>query len=142
MRTRWARHATDMVEMGNVYKIIVQKPHGRRQLGRYWYRRKDQVKWMFEKQGMKVWTISTNLNGFYEYKNRSSTSIKGWPNKCPSPSQDGLCSTELGQGGMLTSRCECYQWYSILTAHIFWGVFLWKQLYKIRYPVLWFFFVK
>jgi len=35
MRTRWARHATDMVEMGNVYKIIVQKPHGRRQLGRY-----------------------------------------------------------------------------------------------------------
>jgi hypothetical protein len=49
MRIRWARHATDMVGMRSVYKIIVQKPHGRRQLGRYWYRRKDEVKWMFEK---------------------------------------------------------------------------------------------
>jgi hypothetical protein len=37
---------------------------------------------------------------------------------------------------MLTSRCESYQWYSILTAHIFWGVFLWKQLYSIRYQVV------
>jgi len=35
MRTRWARHATDMVEIASVYKIIIQKPHGRRQLGRY-----------------------------------------------------------------------------------------------------------
>jgi hypothetical protein len=54
MRTRWARRVTDMVGMESVYKIIVQKPHGRRQLSRYCYRRKDQVKWMFEKQGMKV----------------------------------------------------------------------------------------
>lgn len=43
---------------------------------------------------------------------------------CPSPSQEGLCSTQLGQGGILTSRCECYQWYSILTAHIFGGTFM------------------
>jgi len=54
MRTRWARHVTDMVGIGSVYEIIVQKLHGRRQLSRYWYRRKDQVKWMFETQGMKV----------------------------------------------------------------------------------------
>jgi hypothetical protein len=53
MRIRWARHA-DMVQKGSMYEIIVQKPHGRRQLGRYWYRGKDQVKWLFEKQGMKV----------------------------------------------------------------------------------------
>jgi hypothetical protein len=43
-----------MVKTGSVNKIIVKKSHGRRQLGRYWYRRKDQVKWMSEKQGMKV----------------------------------------------------------------------------------------
>jgi hypothetical protein len=46
MRVRWTRHE-DMEEKGSVYKIIVQKPHWRRQLGRYWYRGKDQVKWMY-----------------------------------------------------------------------------------------------
>jgi hypothetical protein len=41
---RWAGHVAWMEEMRNVYKILVTKPEGKRQLGRPMCRWKDNIR--------------------------------------------------------------------------------------------------
>jgi hypothetical protein len=41
---RWVGHIAHIAEMENVYKILVGKPEGKKQLGRPMYRWEDNIK--------------------------------------------------------------------------------------------------
>jgi hypothetical protein len=49
-RIRWAGHVASMGAMKNVYKLLVEKSEGKRQLGRSWSRWEDNIK-------MELWKI-------------------------------------------------------------------------------------
>jgi hypothetical protein len=50
-----------MEERGGVYKVLVGKPEGKRPLGRPRRRWEDNIKWIFRKWNMGVWTGSSWL---------------------------------------------------------------------------------
>jgi hypothetical protein len=49
---RWAAHVVCMGEMRNVYKILIEKPDGKRPLTRP---RRIILKWILGKYGLRVW---------------------------------------------------------------------------------------
>jgi hypothetical protein len=73
MRMRWAGHLAHMGEEGNVYKVLVGKPEGKRQLGRLRHRWEDgirmdlretgwrSVEWIQLAQDMDRWQAVVNM---------------------------------------------------------------------------------
>ena len=55
-RMRWAGHVARMGERRGVYRVLVGKPEGKRQLGRPRRRWEDNIKIDFQKWGVGVWT--------------------------------------------------------------------------------------
>jgi hypothetical protein len=50
-KTKWAGHVARMVEKGNAYRILVEKPEGNRRLGRPSRRWKDNIRMDLRKIG-------------------------------------------------------------------------------------------
>jgi hypothetical protein len=48
-------------ERRGVYRSLMAKPEGKRPLGRPWPRREDNIKWIFRKWDVGVWTESVWL---------------------------------------------------------------------------------
>jgi hypothetical protein len=46
---RWAGHVARIGEKRDAYRILVERPEGRRQLGRPRRRWEDNIKWVFKK---------------------------------------------------------------------------------------------
>ena len=50
-----------MKERRSVYRVLVEKPEGKRPLGRPRHRWDDNIRWIFRKQDVGVWTGSNWL---------------------------------------------------------------------------------
>jgi len=50
-RMRWAGHVARMGERRGVFRVLVGKPEGKRPLGRYWRRWKDNIKMDLQEVG-------------------------------------------------------------------------------------------
>jgi len=57
---RWTGHVAHMGERKGVYRVLVGKPEGNRPFGRP-RRRWEDVRWIFRKWGMEIWTGSSWL---------------------------------------------------------------------------------
>jgi hypothetical protein len=57
-RMRWAGHAADLAEMRGVYRVLVGKPEGKRQLERPRPRWEDNIKMDLQEVGCGAWTGS------------------------------------------------------------------------------------
>jgi len=55
-RIRWAGYVARMGEGRGMYRVLVGKPKVKRPLGRPRRRWEDNLKWIFRKWGMGVWT--------------------------------------------------------------------------------------
>jgi hypothetical protein len=55
-RMRWAGHAASTGEGRGVYRVLLGKPEGKRPLGRPRSRWDDNIKWIFRKWDVGVWT--------------------------------------------------------------------------------------
>jgi hypothetical protein len=55
-KMRWTGHVARVGETSNAYKILVEKPEGKRRLGRPTRRWGIILEWILGKQGGKVWT--------------------------------------------------------------------------------------
>jgi hypothetical protein len=55
-RMRWARHVARMLEERDVYRVLVRKPEGKRQLGRPRHRWEDNIRMDFQEVGCGGWT--------------------------------------------------------------------------------------
>jgi hypothetical protein len=55
-RMRWAGHVAQMGEGRGVYRVLVGKPEGKRQLGRPRRRWEDNIKMDLQEVGCGVWT--------------------------------------------------------------------------------------
>jgi hypothetical protein len=55
-RVRWAGLVARMVEKRGVYKVLVEKPEGKRQLGRPKRRWEDNIRMDLQEVGCGVWT--------------------------------------------------------------------------------------
>jgi len=53
---RWAGHVAHMWKYRGVYKLLMGKPEGKRQLGRPRYRWEDNIKMDLQEVGCGVWT--------------------------------------------------------------------------------------
>jgi hypothetical protein len=60
-RMRWAGHAALMGKKRGVYRVLVGKPNSKRPPGRPRRRWKDNIKWIFRKWELGVWTGSSWL---------------------------------------------------------------------------------
>jgi hypothetical protein len=60
-RMRWAGHMARMSERRGVYRVLVGKPEGRRPLIRPRHRWEENIKWIFSKWNVGVWTGSSWL---------------------------------------------------------------------------------
>jgi len=58
---RWAGHVAHMEQRRGVYRVLVGKPEGKRPLGRPRRRWEDNIKWIFRKWDVGVWTGSSWL---------------------------------------------------------------------------------
>jgi hypothetical protein len=50
-RMRWARHVAEMREKRNAYRILTEKPEGKKPLGRPRYRWMNIIKFILERMG-------------------------------------------------------------------------------------------
>jgi hypothetical protein len=53
---RWTGHVAHMAETRNSYKMLVEKPEGKRQLGKNRHRGEVLLKWILRKYGVMLWT--------------------------------------------------------------------------------------
>ena len=58
-RMRWAGHVARMGQRRGVYRVLVGKPEGRRPFGRPRHRLEDNIRWIFRKWDVGVWTGSS-----------------------------------------------------------------------------------
>jgi hypothetical protein len=58
---RWAGHVERMGEKRGVYRVLVEKPEGKRPLGRPRRKWEDNIIWIFRKYCFGVWTGSSCL---------------------------------------------------------------------------------
>jgi hypothetical protein len=58
---RWSGHVARMGESRDVYRILMGKPEGKRPLGRHRLRWEGNIKWIFRKWDVRVWTGSSWL---------------------------------------------------------------------------------
>jgi len=58
---RWAGHVAGMEERRSVYRVLVGKPEGKRPLGRPRRRWEENIKWIFRKWDVGIWTGSSWL---------------------------------------------------------------------------------
>jgi hypothetical protein len=57
-RMRWAGHVARMGERRGIYRVLLGKPEGKTPLGRPRCRCEDNIRWIFRKWGVGVWTGS------------------------------------------------------------------------------------
>jgi hypothetical protein len=62
-RMRWARHVARMGEEGNVYKVLVGKPEGKRPLGRPRRRWEDRVRMDLREIGLGGCGLDSTVSG-------------------------------------------------------------------------------
>ena len=68
-RMRWTGHVARMGESRGVYGVLVGKPEGKKPLGRLRRRWEDNIKWIFMKWDVGVWTGSSyHLQGTHTVK--------------------------------------------------------------------------
>jgi DNA transposition AAA+ family ATPase len=60
-RMRWAAHVARMGERTGVYRVLVGTPERKRPLGKPRRRWEDNIKWIFRKWDVRVWTGSSWL---------------------------------------------------------------------------------
>jgi hypothetical protein len=60
-RKRWAGHVARVVEGRGVFRVLVGKPEGKRPLGRPRHRWENNIKIIFRKWDVDVWTGSSWL---------------------------------------------------------------------------------
>ena len=75
---RWAGHVAHMVERRGVYRVLVEKPEGKRLLGRPRRRWKDNIKMDYQEVecGGMDWIELASVAGTCECGNEPSGSIK------------------------------------------------------------------
>jgi hypothetical protein len=54
---RWAGHVARIGDRNGAYKVLVQRPEGKRSLGRPRHRWEANIKWVFKKLDREAWTI-------------------------------------------------------------------------------------
>jgi hypothetical protein len=58
---RWAGHVARTGERRVVYGVLVREPEGKRPLGRPRRRWEDDIRWIFRKWDVGLWTVSSWL---------------------------------------------------------------------------------
>jgi hypothetical protein len=77
----WAGHVASTGDRKGSYSILVEKPEGKRPLGRPWRRWQLKLKWIFQTcdEGRdRIWLKYGQLADFCKSGNEPSDSIKHW----------------------------------------------------------------